>query len=824
MNRTQRRLIAAAMAATSLALVLAGPLAWQISPQWTALPQRGPAPVEAHEALQEDIPAGHIKVRGQIVYVDSNSDRNHPAAGVRVEIWDLDRGFPGTSQKLGESRTDLAGFFESPVILNEDRDGPGGEPGVTGQDIFLKIFTNNGDVKLLKTGTPNEFVWQSYEIDERNGIKNNVPDGAVSLPRLVIMENTPNIEALWTFVGMAEAWLYMRQETGKEPGSVTGFWSIDSRDGPRYDTADRTLHFRDDNAGYSDVIGQHTAYALLHNIYGDLPEAWAGCTEGPGAEVRSRIDEACALIQGFATFLPLAVYQDPVFESQTVRALDMDAPKPVSPGWANGDRVPGRIAGAFWDLYEHDQTVEEADSFNATFADIWEVFDRENPTTMEEWWAGWKKLGKETCGASGSLYQNSIDYNSGPVVTPIPDIAMDEDEVFTMDVLDHVTDAECGRDKLIVLLDDAGAPEAGVRLEGSMLIVEPQANWFGQTTIRLHISDGAIVVIENVLVLVRSVNDCPTIRPRIADPGAVRYGDPITISVKGLAADVEDPIGALTWDVELDPQQRNDITVSGLGTDVITFTPAQTIISDYNARALVVLRDLDGCETKQSVMLNWRRRPNFPPFIIAERLIREYTAPKGVTIRVDLTNVANDDEDGPDPLEWFVLQPGSNPFSTLKVTPQTFDFVPFSTTLGSYPVQLEVADTDGLRATADITVTWVITNAAPIILRNKLFGKTVGSGSPSPEACYELRDKATDTDDPIASLTWWLSDYNAANIQVSGQGSKQLCLRPRPGFEGCERAEFVVRDPHGNEDSHELTTCWRKIEMWLPRVDKPGRR
>jgi hypothetical protein len=808
----------------ALALLTTGPVALQAS---RTTPAPDAAPTTARTAMQNDLPEGHIQVRGQIVYVDSNSDRNHPAAGVRVEIWDLDSGFPTTSEKLAEARTDLAGFFESPPILNADRDGAGGEPGVTGQDIFLKIYTNNGDVRLLKTNTPNEFVWQSYEIDERNGIKRNVADGAVSLPRLVIMENTPNIEALWTFVAMAEAWLYMREQTGEEPGSVLGYWSIESRDGPRYDPATRALYFRDDNAGYSDVVGQHTAYALLHNIYSDLPTAWEGCTAGPGAEVKTRIDEACALLQGFATFLPLAVYQDPIFESQTVRALDMDAPQPVSPGWEDGDRVPGRIAGAFWDLYEHDQTVEEADSFNATFADIWEVFDRRNPTTMREWWAGWKDLGKETCGASGSLYQNSIDYNNGPVVSPpIPDIAIDEDETFNMDVLDFVTDVECGRDKLIVELENAGSPEAGVSLEGSLLKVEPQSNWFGQTTIRLRISDGAISVMEDVLVLVRSVNDCPTIRPRIADPAAVRYGDPITVSVKGLAADVEDPVSALTWDVELDPQQASDITISGLGSDVITFTPDASIISDYSARALIVLRDSDGCDTKQSVALNWRRRPNFPPFIIDERLTREYTAPKGVTIRVDLTGVASDDEDGPDPLEWFVLEPGSNPFSTLKVSPQIFDFVPFSTTLGSYPVQLEVADTDGLRATADITVTWVITNAAPIILRNRLRGKTVGAGDPSPEACYELRDKATDSDDPIASLTWWLSDYNAANLQVSGQGGKRLCLRPRPNFEGCERAAFVVRDPHGNEDSHEIATCWRKIEIRLPRVDtgKPAGR
>ena len=90
--------------------------------------------------------------------------------------------------------------------------------------------------------------------------------------------------------------------------------------------------------------------------------------------------------------------------------------------------MPGRIAGAFWDLDEHDETVEEHDAFNATFADIWEVFDVRRPETMAEWWAGWKALGKDSCGASGSLFQNSIDYNLAPNVAPIPDVVIDEDE------------------------------------------------------------------------------------------------------------------------------------------------------------------------------------------------------------------------------------------------------------------------------------------------------------------------------------------------------------------------------------------------------------
>jgi hypothetical protein len=41
-----------------------------------------------------------VVIEGRILYIDRDSDRNHPAAGLKVEIWDRDKNFPVTGEKL----------------------------------------------------------------------------------------------------------------------------------------------------------------------------------------------------------------------------------------------------------------------------------------------------------------------------------------------------------------------------------------------------------------------------------------------------------------------------------------------------------------------------------------------------------------------------------------------------------------------------------------------------------------------------------------------------------------------------------------------------
>ena len=776
-----------------------------------------------HAPAQATLMPDQIIVRGRIYHTDRLGDKNHPAAGVKVEIWDLDGGIVTTGEKLDEVMTDDKGRYESKVISNYDRDGPTGTREGT-QDVFIKIFSDNGHVRLYKANTTQVFVWNSYEIDPRDGLKRNVPDGIVGMAPLYISEAAKDVEALWTYVNMAEAWLYMFNQTGKDPGSVTGYWSQDSQDGPRVDYDNNTLYFRDEDAGYSSLVMQLEAYILLKNIFGGLPANWQQCIPGTyQLDLRKETDATCAFVQGFASFLPLAVTGQSEYETPSSRALDLDAAKAGSVGWASGDKVPGRIAGAFWDMHENDQTVEEFDRFNASFKDIWEVIDQKRPNTMAEWWAGWKALGKDGCAAVGSLYQNTIDYNTAPQITQIPDVELNEDESVSLNLANYVNDAECPDDKLIFALIDAGAPEAGVVFitATNTISITPQANWHGETRVTVTVSDGLLTSRMSFRVIVKSINDCPKITPRIQDPPPATRGESIVLDVTKYGVDTEDKPEQMSWEVVIPPKNQSDITVAGPPKGTLVFTLDPAITSSYSARVQLILRDRDGCPATQSIALFWSNRLNSRPVIQASRFITEYVAPINTAIHVDLTDVATDAEDGTKPLYWFVVNPDYIHAQVARVSPQIFDFEPDVGFLGTDVAEMEVQDTQGARTTGVISLTWKSRteegNLPPKIKRNELFGKTVGLNA---DACYELTFMAEDPDDSPYALRWFAEPIDETSLFVGPQGTRSLCFTSRPDFEGCLAARIIVKDPHDAQDTHEITTCWRTIKTFLPLVQR----
>jgi hypothetical protein len=382
-----------------------------------------------------------------------------------------------------------------------------------------------------------------------------------------------------------------------------------------------------------------------------------------------------------------------------------------------------------------------------------------------------------------------------------------------------VTDAECPPEALEYSIADAGDPKAGVKIVGTGVIsITPEANWFGDTSIRLAVSDGPATTFAQIAVVVNPVNDCPEITPSVQDV-QVRLGEPIILNLMPFGQDVEDEPYQLTWHAELESQDAQYVSVEGAGTTSLTFRLSRQIGERRNVRVILIVRDRDGCEGSQPVALTWTIRPNNPPWIWQDRLTRDYSALVNTKIDIDLRGVADDDEDGPEPLEWFVVNSDELNAQVGYVgrDRQVLQFDPEVNFVGANLVELEVRDTDGAAASTAITLTWrardTNENLPPVILRNRLLAKTVGVNA---TACYPLLDKATDPDDPIQSLAWFVTGFDADDLQVMGQGTHELCLRARAHFEGCMLTRFVVRDPKGAEDAHALRTCWRSIELYLP--------
>jgi hypothetical protein len=499
--------------------------------------------------------------------------------------------------------------------------------------------------------------------------------------------------------------------------------------------------------------------------------------------------------------------------------VNLDAPTFGTAGWQDGDTVSGRIAGAFWDLDESDTTIETHDDFNDTFERLWQTIAASKPATMREWWTAWRAGGGDACAAVGSLYQNTIDYNTPPTIGPIPDIQLDEDTTTTVDLKAYADDAECPDGRLTYELTNAGDARAGIQLVPTGVIsITPEANWFGATSATVRVSDGPAEATARLRVTVNAVNDCPVIKPRVPDVEK-RYGEPIVLNLVPHGEDVEDPAFQLVWDVRLEEQDAQDVTVTGRGTTVLTFVLDPKITIERTVRAVLIVTDRDGCATEQPIALTWTDRPNQPPFIWEDRLQKEYTYPVNQKIDVDLRNVAVDSEDAPELLEWYVMNSDelSAQVGYRDGNRQVLQFDPEVDFVGSNLALLEVRDTDGASASTEITLTWKTreeyNNIAPRILRHLLSGKTAGLNA---TVCYDLADKAFDPDDPPSALRWFATDIEDTGVQVSGQGGQQLCIRSRTDFEGCVPARFVVRDHSGAEDAYEVRTCWRAIKNYVP--------
>ena len=103
---------------------------------------------------------------------------------------------------------------------------------------------------------------------------------------------------------------------------------------------------------------------------------------------------------------------------------------------------------------------ETYDKLNASFGEVWSVIHTRKPATMATWWQGWIDAGYDSCGALGTLFQNTIDYNTAPRIQPVPDVVIEEDESAIVDLKNYVDDAECSRDLMAFVLEDAGATAA----------------------------------------------------------------------------------------------------------------------------------------------------------------------------------------------------------------------------------------------------------------------------------------------------------------------------------------------------------------------------
>ena len=754
-----------------------------------------------------------ITVAGRIM-IDTG-DTVRPVQGLTVELWDRD----ATHNELvtypdgtpARTVTDALGRFRFENVSNVDMDGPPWRDTHTGQDIFLKITTEGDRVEVQDAENANKpFAWYSLsdELLGPDGFYPDVPDGStVTFPDIRFPLSTAS-EPVRVMETLYKGWAFVTQENGlPDPGRTVARWGRNVYE-LRYDPDEEVIYLRGGDASYPDVILRLQAVNFLKQHYGSLP---AGCTGG--GPVSTASTATCAWVDGWGLFFQGAVQNDPQYDAPDV-SIDLESQQGVV---ATGDTVAGRVGGALWDLM--DAADDGFDMYTGNFADIWSIYTTAQPTTFAAFWQAWKDAGLPQCEPVAAIYQNSINYNTPPTLSPLADIVLDEDQSLDppWDMWPLASDAECTDEELLFAVQGLVTNTVSIDFEDNRYLhVNPAPDWHGEVTANVQVYDGVVAASQPLHIRVRSINDPPRIEPRIPDR-TVLAGEPIILQLTNNIHDPDNSIDELSLSAvpqEVPLQVPVTVTVEGL---VITFTPHQRVTGLDNFD--IVVTDPEGASTHQRVFLEWVRGENHPP-TISEDLPPVWERHKGETIEMDLLSYASDDWDDPSQLDWSADLPAPVHATVTKVDAHTLRFTPDPADfIGDYEVTLVVRDRDGAESRRNVILRWTpLPNIAPRI-NPRIPDQEAGINQP---IVLDLRGYAIDADDNPSSLRWY-AEYLAdeRHSVVTGQGTRILTFTPAAGFEGSEQVRLVVRDPKGAEDSQVVTLTWKAYRLYVPLILKP---
>ncbi len=160
-----------------------------------------------------------------------------------------------------------------------------------------------------------------------------------------------------------------------------------------------------------DIVQHEYAHRVMHKIL--YHDAIDSPIQPANHYIESISSATLAWTEGWANFFPLAVQNDCIFNyGGYTNSWNLETITWGTPGWDEGDQVEGRVAGAFWDLY--DNTNDGTDVYSCGFLPIWNSFNAYQPQTetFHDFWNIFNKTitDNDAILAGQALHQNTIDY------------------------------------------------------------------------------------------------------------------------------------------------------------------------------------------------------------------------------------------------------------------------------------------------------------------------------------------------------------------------------------------------------------------------------
>ena len=440
--------------------------------------QGGPEGFQATTPSQ--VEAGELVITGRWSF----KDRVNNTIGQKNALLELRRSglFPVV---LATTYTDWTGNFVFPAITN---------PGV---GVYVRCYAlsqSAGNAAMV--GHDSTSDWYNSDTNVQS-----FSDGIHSMGSWYIDDSVANYQAWWIVDDMTKAYIVPPDPTG---GHYV-YWALNYTGGAHYHPGG-SIVLGGADCEVPDVTLHEMGHSVQYNIYGDyLPNV------GGSHSLFGRSSNELAWIEGWATTWLFWVTGDPYFNFPGGGFADLENAT-WGDGGDEGSDVEGRVAGALWDMF--DTNNEGYDKYSGDWLDMWEIVYHHNSDTFWQFWEQWKAH-YDAHGAIACIYQNTIDWNTTPTFTGLPDITIAEDEFRfnAVDLDDYASDTESLDYHLVFNIVNVSDPNLQIGINSNHEVqLQGALNWSGAATVQVSCNDGIIAQFDSFTVTVTPMNDPPVIK------------------------------------------------------------------------------------------------------------------------------------------------------------------------------------------------------------------------------------------------------------------------------------------------------------------------
>lgn len=302
-----------------------------------------------------------------------------------VQIIQFATGFP-----VAQTYTNLDGFYQFPPIAH---------PGVFSVRVYTQVNYNRaGGTDLLLVRNQ---LGGAYHTS--TGLF-NPPDGNFSAGVWFTPDGDPFEPAYWAFNAVQDVWralYFIDADPNVFPGSITAEWYPGSTEATRYRGGDR-IYLDNADPLSPDTVVHEASHNVMWNVYGGAMPL-DDCPSSHFIQFQSGV--GCAWSEGWADFVPLYVYNDPIFMFDNGNTVDLENRNGMGWWFDEGDAVEGNVAGALWDII--DGANEGHDFYTDPIGPLWHTVYHANSLFFCAYWGITRDFGVKTS-RDNCLFQNTI--------------------------------------------------------------------------------------------------------------------------------------------------------------------------------------------------------------------------------------------------------------------------------------------------------------------------------------------------------------------------------------------------------------------------------